>query len=78
MEQSKIKIFKSTWGVTDTKMKRTEVKKVDIFYLFLVVLVELTLVATIITVSRAEAPREPYHVIDTETVSTVTRSPVTE
>ena len=59
-------------------MTRTEVKKVDLFYLLLVVLVELTLVATIIAVNNSEGPREPYKVIDTETVSTVTRSPITE
>jgi len=57
-------------------MKRTEVKKIDIFYLVLVVLVEITLVATIIAVNNAEQSRGPYHVIDTETVSTVTRSPL--
>jgi hypothetical protein len=59
-------------------MKRTEVKRIDIFYLVLVVLVELTLVVTIIAVNNATRDRDPYNVIDTETVSTSTRFPISE
>lgn len=57
-------------------MKRTEVKRIDIFYLVLVVLVEITLVVTIIAVNNAEQSYTPYQVIDTETVSTSTRGPL--
>ena len=56
-------------------MKRTEVKQIDIFYLVLVLLVEVSLVITIVSVHTAEIPKG-YNVIDTETVSTVSRKPL--